>query len=197
MFYKKENLDNHIILSFSGLLLPAIFTTNYGQFLFSWESSFFDSFLVNKISHFNYIKAKHIFLSLSSTIGFLIVLPYSFISYKIAFINVAFLFYNIGVSSIVMIFFCTFNKSHIDLGKNQFMNYQGTGIMQFLIVIPIIAFPLLIYFLHSVLGFLSYYYYTIAVIGLIGITLNKNILELLHSHFMKRRYEMAVGFRKK
>jgi hypothetical protein len=197
MFYKNENLDNYIILSLSGLLLPAMFSTNYGQFLFSWESSFFDSYLTNKISHFNYIKSKHIFFSISNSIGFLLVLPYALISSKIAFINAAFLLYNIGISSIIMMFFCTFNTSYIDLGKSQFMNYQGTGITQFLVILPILGIPLLIYFLHKILGILPYYYYSIAVIGLIGIALNKHMLEMVESRFMKRRYKMAVGFRKK
>jgi hypothetical protein len=94
-------------------------------------------------------------------------------------------------------FFCTFNTSYIDLGKSQFMNYQGTGITQFLVILPIIGIPLLIYFLHKILGILPYYYYSIAVIGLIGIALNKHMLEMVESRFMKRRYKMAVGFRKK
>lgn len=197
MFYKKENMDNYIILSLSGLLLPAMFSLNYGQYLFSWESSFFDSYLANRISHFNYIKSKHLCLSISSSIGFLIVLPYALISYKIAFINAAFLFYNIGISSIIMMFFCTFNTSYIDLGKGQFMNYQGTGITQFLVILPIMGFPLIIYYLHKILGILPYYFYTIAVIGLIGIALNKYFLELIVSRFNSRKYKMAVGFRQK
>lgn len=197
MFYKKENMDNYIILSLSGLLLPAMFSTNYGQYLFSWESSFFDCYLVNKISHFNYIKSKHLFLSISSLIGFIIVLPYALISYKIAFINAAFLSYNIGISSIIIMFFCTFNTSYIDLGKGQFMNYQGTGIAQFLVILPIMGFPLLIYYLHKILGILPYYFYTIAVIGLIGIALNKYFLELIVSRFNNRKYKIAVGFRQK
>lgn len=197
MLYKDNNLDNYFILSLSGLLLPAMFSTSYGQYLFSWESSYFDSYLANKISHFNYIKSKHIFLSISNTIGYLLVLPYALISYKIAFINAAFLLYNIGISSIMMMFLSTFNTSYIDLGKSQFMNYQGTGITQYLVIVPIIGIPLLLYFLHSIFGFLPYYYYSIAIIGLIGIALNKQILELIDSRFMNRKYKMAVGFRNK
>jgi hypothetical protein len=196
-FYRKENLDNYILLSLSGLLLPAMFSTNYGQYLFSWESSFFDSYLVNRISHFNYIRSKHLFLSISSALGFLIVLPYALISYKIAFINAAFLLYNIGISSIIMMFFCTFNTSYIDLGKSQFMNYQGTGITQFLVILPIMGFPLIIYYLHKVLGIPEFYFYTIAVIGLIGIALNKYFLESIVIRFNNRKYKMAVGFRQK
>ena len=94
-------------------------------------------------------------------------------------------------------FFCTFNTSYIDLGKSQFMNYQGTGITQFLVILPIIGFPILIYYLHIILGILPFYFYTIAVTGLIGIALNKYFLELIVSRFKYRKYKMAVGFRQK
>lgn len=197
IFYKNEYLDNYIVLSLSGLLLPALFSINYGQYLFSWESSFFDTYLANRISPYNYIRSKHLFFSISTIIGFILVLPYAFISYKIGLINAAFLLYNIGISSIIMLFFCTFNSSYIDLGKGQFMNYQGTGIAQFLVMLPIMGLPLLIYLIHKILGVLPYYFYTIAIIGIIGITLNKSFLELIVSRFMKRKYKMALGFRQK
>jgi hypothetical protein len=197
IFYNKEHLNDYFILSLAGLMLPAIFSLNYGQYLFSWESSFFDSYLVNRISPYNYIRSKHLFLSISSVIGFFIVLPYAFISYKIGLINAAFLLYNIGISSIIMLFFCTFNTKYIDLGKGQFMNYQGTGITQFLIMLPILGFPPLICFIHKILGILEYCFYSIALIGLIGIALNKYFIALIVGGFMKRKYKMAVGFRQK
>lgn len=197
MLYKKENMDNYLILSFTGLLLPSIFSINYGQYLFSWESSFFDSILVSRITPYNYIKSKHVFFTIASTLGYLIILPYAFISYKIALINAAFLLFNIGITSIILLFFCTFNSSYIDLGKGQFMNYQGTGVTQFLVIIPIMGLPFLIYFIFKILGGLDYYYYAIAIFGFLGIALNKYLLQLIVSQFVKRKYKMALGFRQK
>jgi len=190
-------MENYLILSFMGLLLPSIFSINYGQYIFSWESSFFDSILVSRISAYNYIKSKHIFFTITSTLGYLIILPYAFISYKIALINAAFLLFNIGITSIIMLFFCTFNSSYIDLGKGQFMNYQGAGVTQFLVIIPIMGLPLLFYFIFKTLGGLDYFYFAIAIFGFLGITLNKYLLQLIVSRFVKRKYKMALGFRQK
>lgn len=197
LVYKEENIDNMLIMSFAGIFIPGIFSINYGQFLFSWESSFFNFYLANRISPFSYIKSKHLLLSISFTLGFLIVIPYALIDYRIVFINLAFLMYNIGFNSILFMFFCTFNTSFIDLGKGQFMNYQGTGIAQFLLIIPLLCIPALIYLLSAVFNILSYYYYAIFIVGAVGIVLNKHLLEWIVRQFAKRKYKMVVGFRQK
>lgn len=197
MFYKKENLDNYLILSFMGLLLPSIFSLNYGQYMFSWESSYFDRVLVSDVTPYTYLKSKHVLLSLSGILGYFIVLPYAIVSYKIAFINAAFLLYNIGVTYMIQLFFSTFNSSYIDLGKSQFMNYQGTGLTHFLVIIPIMGLPFLIYYVHELSGVPGFYFYTIAILGIVGIIFNKTLLQMMVRHFVKRKYKMALGFRQK
>ena len=197
MFYKKGTLDNVLIMSISGLMLPAMFAISYGQFMFSWDSSYFDSLLTQKITFFEYIKSKQIFLIIACILGFVVSLPFAFIDYSIAFINAAFLLYNIGISITIMLFLGTFNTRYIDLGKGQFMNYEGTGFTQFLVMLPIFGIPFLIYVLFDYLGITPLYYYSIALFGVIGIVLNKIMLVKITKEFKKRRYTMALGFRKK
>jgi hypothetical protein len=197
MFYKKGSLDNVLIMSISGLMLPAMFAISYGQFMFSWDSSYFDSLLTQKITFYEYIKSKQIFLIIACILGFVVSLPFAFIDYSIAFINAAFLLYNIGISITIMLFLGTFNTRYIDLGKGQFMNYEGTGFTQFLVMLPIFGIPFLIYVLFDYLGITPLYYYSIALFGVIGIVLNKIMLVKITKEFKKRRYTMALGFRKK
>lgn len=197
MFYQKKNLDNYFLITFVGIMLTSMFTVNYGQFLFSWESSFFDSYLTNKISPYNYIKSKYLFFTISCLSSFIITLPYALISYKIGFINGAILLYNIGISSIILILFGTYNSNRIDLGKSQFMNYEGTGVTQFLVIIPIMGLPALVYLLFNIFDAPQYSFYTLGIIGVIGIAFNKYLLQMATNQFIKRKYKMAFGFRQK
>lgn len=197
MFYKRESLDNILIMSISGLMIPSMFAINYGQFLFSWDSSYFDSMLTQRISFYEYIRSKQVFLRIACVLGFFLSLPFALIDYKIAFINAAFSLYTIGISITIMLFLGTFNTRYIDLGKGQFMNYEGTGFTQFLVMIPIFGIPVLIYFLFDYFGIASIFYYSIAILGVLGIVLNKFALARINQEFKKRRYTMALGFRKK
>jgi len=195
IFYKGPNIDNYMILIFTGFFLTSIFAIQYGQFSFSWESSFFDSYLANKISPFNYLKSKYLLFAFTSLISFIVTLPYALISTKIGFINAAMLLYNIGISSVVLLYICTFNTSRIDLGRSQFMNYQGTGVTQFLSVLPIAGFPIIVYFLFKYFGVPEYSIYTLGLIGFIAIVFNKFLLQMVAKQFVKRKYKMALGFR--
>ncbi len=195
IFYQEKNINNYVILIFTGFFLTSIFAIQYGQFSFSWESSFFDSYLANKIAPFNYLKSKYLLFAFTSLFGFVVTLPYALISYKIGFINAAMLLYNIGISSVVLLYICTWNTSRIDLGRSQFMNYQGTGVTQFLSIIPIAGFPIIVYLLFKYFGVPEYSIYALGLIGLIAIVFNKYMLQLLTRQFIKRRYKMALGFR--
>ncbi len=97
----------------------------------------------------------------------------------------------------MQLFFSTFNTAYIDLGKSQFMNYQGTGLTHFLVIFPTMGLPFLIYYLHKISGALEFYFYTIALIGIVGIILNKYLLQNMVRLFVKRKYKMALGFRQK
>jgi hypothetical protein len=197
MFYRKRDLDNYLILTFVGLFLTSMFAINYGQYMFSWESSFFDSYMANKIERFKYLKSKYLFFSISCFIMFFLTLPYAFISYKIGLINASLLLYNIGISSIIMMFFSTYNTSRIDLGKSQFMNYQGTGITQFLVIFPVMGIPALAYLAFNHFGIPEYTFYVLGIIGVTGIVFNKYLIQMVANQFVKRKYKMAVGFRQK
>jgi hypothetical protein len=124
-------------------------------------------------------------------------LPYAFINTNIALINTAFLVYNIGINSVILLCFATFNSSYIDLGKSQFMNYQGTSVIQYLTMLPIMGVPFLVYLICKLLGNADFYYYAMAIVGLLGIANNKLLLQFIVSQFAKRKYKMAYGFRQK
>jgi len=195
LFYQDKNLNNYLILIFIGFFLTSIFAIQYGQFSFSWESSFFDCYLANKISPFSYIKSKFMLFALTSTIGFLVTLPYALISYKIAFINAAMLIYNIGISSVMILAFSTYNTTRIDLGRSQFMNYQGTGVTQFLSVIPVAGFPVIVYLIFKHFNVPEYSFYALALLGSLGIVFNTFLLKMVTKQFLNRKYKMALGFR--
>ena len=167
----------------------------YGQFVFQWESSFFDTYISNKVSPLNYMKSKYWLFAVFNLICFLISLPYAFISHKIGFINAALFIYNTGITSLIMLFFGTFYKSRMDIDKAQFMNYQGTNALQFLLMLPLFGIPILALIVFKLFDKPQLTYYTLALIGTLGIVFNEYLLGVLAKLFIKNKYRMATGFR--
>jgi hypothetical protein len=196
IFYTPENINKTAMLIFAGFFVTTSTALFYGQFYFAWESSFFDAYIANKISISGYLKSKYWLFFMFCFICYVLTLPYGLFGHKIVLINLSMFIYNAGVSSFLYILFGTFNRSRIDLGKSQFMNYEGTSASQWISMIPILGLPFLIFSICSLLGNGQFTFYILAALGLLGIIFNEYILNMLGKLFLKNKYKLAVAFRK-
>ena len=106
----------------------------------------------------------------------------------------AFLF-NTGCNIILLLFCATFNNKRIDLSRSSAMNYQGTTYKSFLIMLPVMFFPMMWVFAISWLASLAVALWSLAAMGLIGLILRKPLLNLCVKQFNSRKYIIAQGFR--
>src|SRR5690606_23225012 len=109
--------------------------------------------------------------------------------------NTAFLFFNVGISSFIILFMATFNRARIDLSRGQLMNYEGVGFAHFITIIPVIGIPFLLYRTMQNLNIEDYFPSLAFILGLIGILASKYILRLVTTLFLIRKYKISHGFR--
>ncbi|MFA8342207.1 MAG: DUF5687 family protein [Rhodothermaceae bacterium] len=186
--------DSYYMNIYWGVFLVSMFMIFYGQFIFGWESSYFDAVLGKNINIRKYIQAKFYLLAAFCTVSFLFTLPYGFFDANIWLINTNVYLFSIGVSSYAMIFMGTYARKRIDIQAG-LMSMQGKGAMQFVFIIPLLVAPILLAlpinlfygeFASSLfLGFL----------GLAGLILNKTIMDFLYRQFITQKYKMAEAFR--
>ena len=95
----------------------------------------------------------------------------------------------------MLLLFGTFNRKRIDLSKGSAMNYQGTSASQFLIMIPLMVFPILLHWPFRSLGIPNIGLVVIGGLGVVGLLSHRYILRILVQQFEKQKYKMAQGFR--
>jgi len=182
-------------LLFVGIFMTGGMTMNYLNYAFGYESNHFDGILTSKIDINRYMKAKLSIGMLINTVCYIITIPYLFFGYEILLINtVAFLF-NLGFLSYLLLFMATFNKKRMDLSKGSSFNYQGVGLMNWLVLIPAFLLPVIIYAPFGLMGYKYAGLLTIGGIGLIGLITRKFWVRMIEKSFYTRKYEMAEGFR--
>jgi Family of unknown function (DUF5687) len=184
-------------LMFGGLLITGITLFNYGSFLFSWQSNYFDGLMTTKLPIQSYLKGKWFLLSSITTASFVISGFYGLIDFKLIIIQLACYLYNMGVNVVVLMYFATWNYKSMDLSRGSMMNYQATGIVQWLFTLLLVLIPAAIYF-----G--CYYqagpWWAIFVLGLTGIVsllLRDWWIVLITKEFKRRKYTILQGFREK
>lgn len=197
IFYTDTNLDKQFVMLFTGLFLTIILASNYGQYFFNLDGQFFEFYITSNISMEDYIRTKYLMFGLLCFVSYIITLPYALIDPKIGFINTAMVLWNIGITSWLFMFACTYNKTAFDLEGSTFMNYQGTGFTHFLGVLPVLFLPLFIHLIFRWAGFGEYTIVFLGIMGLLGIVFHHFLISLVKAQLKKRKFIMAAGFRKK
>lgn len=198
LFYTSDMYNESVTwLVFCGLVLTGMASITYGQWVISWESNYFDAILTKNISAENYIKANYYLLIAFNVLSFLISLLYFLMGTKFLFLHIAMFLFNTGVNVFILVFFASFNTKRIDLMAKSSFNYQGTTYKSFLIILPLMAFPVLLAAVLSIFLSFNYVMLIIGSIGLLGMLLLPYQIKLSIKQFKNRKYAMAEGFREK
>ena len=173
-----------------GLFLTSGFLLNYGQFMFGWESLYFDGHLARPVHFRHLLWAKLLLLQVSCPVLALICLPFLLIfAPELLVTHSVLLLYNIGFSTACMLFFATMNRKRLYIAPSSFFNQQGTSLHHLLVIIPLLA-PPAIMMLATDWDPLA-----LAVGGLLCWALSPVWIRLLAHRLQKCKYRMAAGFR--
>jgi len=180
---------------FAGIFMTGVGAINYGQFLTSWESAFFDGILTRSISLKEYYWGKFWLLMGFNIIMYILTLAYVFIDFEALYIHTAAFLYNSGINIFVLLYASTYNKKAIDLSKGSSLNYQGTSAVQFILILPLMLLPMLLFLGFHYLGAPYWGLFTLGALGVLGMLFSKYFINETVKNFYEKKYLKAAGFR--
>lgn len=196
MFYLNPQYEGHwVIFVFVGIFMTGIFMISYGQLLIGWEGAYFDGILTRSYSIKEFFQGKFWLLATSCVILYILSLGYLYFGWRVFWIHTACFFYNIGVNSFILLFASTYHKKKIDLTRGSAFNHQGSSITQFVVAIPLIGLPLIIFQGFNVLGKPYLGLLALALLGLISLAFSKYWFAEIIKNFKEKKYQTAKGFR--
>ena len=194
-FYPQDIYRNMVFMyAFIGIFSTGFFLINFGQFIPAWDSGYYKMLMSQNIKYEQYLRSKFILMVMSVVILFVLGIPYVYFGWKILIVHFAAAIYNIGVNSHVILFGGSFNRKKIDLDKKAAFNYQGTGAVQWLIGIPLMALPMgLFALINWLIGFEAAVALLI-VLGVTGIVFHKKLMKLITKRYLDSKYKMIDAF---
>ncbi|MFZ4521642.1 MAG: DUF5687 family protein [Bacteroidales bacterium] len=196
MIYPKHPIAGSYEMGlFIGLLLTGIMMLQYGQLVLSWESSYFDRLCTANFSSREFFAAKFWLFFLFNTTTFLITLPYAFFDYKILLLNLVAWLFSSGVSIFLILYLGTYNSKRVDMSKGAFFNYEGASAVHFIMIFPVIGFPLLLYWLISLVTSPLAGLVAIGLTGATGLVFHRQLIDIVTRQFKSRKQQILHGFR--
>ncbi len=189
-------------MAFSGAAFAAIlglfasggFALNYGQLMFGWDSTHYPAFLSRNVSFQAIVRAKLTVLQLSCLVLFVASLPlFIWLRPNLVPVHFAFLFYNAGVTTVLIMELASRNRQRVDIGKTGgFFNYEGFSAKHWLWFIPTALPPLLFLIVMDDsprLGLII-----LAAVGFTGLLLTQGWTRYFARGLMARKHRMLEGF---
>jgi hypothetical protein len=194
IFYRQPDFSAYPII-FCGMFMTGIFIINYGQFMFSWQSAHFDGILVSKVRAKDFFRSKFLLFTMFSTLSFLLTIPYVYFGWRVLIIHFIMFIWNLGVNTLLVLYFANRNYRRIDLSKGAAFNWEGVGASQWILSIPLLLGPFIIYLPFNMMDYPEAGLSIIGLIGLLFILTREYWINKLVVQFQEKRYTIAEGFR--
>ncbi len=195
-FYPQEiYLNGYGFLIFVGIFMTGGIMFNYGQYMLSYESNYFDGIIANNVDFTKHFKAKYAVIVSTVILCYLLTIPYVYFGMKVLLINTATFLFNLGFLSMLLMYFSSNSRKRMDMTKSSAFNYQGLGASNWIMVLPFFLLPVLIWAPFSILGIPEWGVVSIGLIGIISLAFHKSLMKIVVKRFETKKHIIAEGFR--
>ena len=204
LFYGLIFFDNPIyrekmpgFLMFAALFVTGGFALNYGQFIPAWDSSHYRMLMSQNIRYRKFLESKWFLMVAMTVILYFLSIPYLYYGLDIFLMVTAGAIFNIGFNSLFLLYAGSFNRKRIDLEQSGFSNMQGTSATQFIIIIPLMILPMLLFWVFNKFVSLNAGLIAVALVGIIGLVFKNYFMNLIEKKYIKDKYAAIHAFNQK
>jgi len=195
-FYPQEiYLEGFGFLIFVGVFMTGGIMFNYGQYMLSWESNYFDGIIANNVDFYKHFRAKYYMIISTVVICYVLTIPYVYFGTKVLIINTATFIFNLGFLSMLLMYFSSNSRKRMDMTKSSAFNYQGMGASNWIMLIPFFLLPILIWLPFNLMGIPYWGIGVIGGIGIVSLAFHKSLMKIVVKRFEEKKHLIAEGFR--
>lgn len=201
IFYSNaiETYQSPLWQVFAGIFVSGGFLFTFGQFVPSWDSSYYQLMMSQNIKYKDYLASKWWLMIIATAIATVLASFYLVFGWKTYMLIVVGAIYNIGVNSHLVLLGGAFVKTPIDLSssKRAFGDKQAFNVRTLLITVPKLLVPMMLYaagyYSHSAeLGFII-----VAVAGVAGFAFRNKMFRIIERIYKTEKYKTIEAYKQK
>jgi Family of unknown function (DUF5687) len=184
---------------FAGIFVSGGFLFTFGQFVPSWDSSYYQLMMSQNIKYKEYLSSKWWLMVIATLISTLLASFYLFYGWHVYLLVVVGAIYNIGVNSHLVLLGGAFVKTPIDLtqSKGAFGDKQAFNVKTMLLAIPKLLVPVLLYGLGSLLYSENVGLLFVAIAGILGFAFKDKMFTQIEKIYRTEKYATIAAYKQK
>ena len=199
IFFTQEIYRNQdFVMVFAGLFVTGGFSLTFGNYVPAWDSSYYKLLMTQNISYKTYLLSKWNLMVFVTAISTVLALPYLYFGWDVLGIILAGSMFNMGLNTWITLFGGLMNKSPMKLNvkAKAFENTQAFSLNQFLLIIPKMVLPVLLYWLPAKFLGPTAGYLCLAGAGVLAIIFKQQMANWITALYLKQKHETLAAFNK-
>ncbi|GAA4272189.1 hypothetical protein GCM10022258_14830 [Aquimarina gracilis] len=194
-----EAYDGPVFRIFAAIFVTGGFLLSFGQFVPSWDSSYYPLMMSQNIKYKEYLQSKWWLMVIATLISTILASGYLYYGWEIYVAILVAAVYNIGVNSHVVLWAGAYVKTPIDLTSNKkaFGDRQAFNTKTLLLSLPKMALPMILY----AIGHYAYSpyagYVLVAVAGVAGFAFKDKVFDKIESIYRSEKYKTLWAYKQK
>ena len=192
-----ETYDAPVWKVFAGIFISGGFLFSFGQFVPSWDSSYYPLMMSQNIRYREYLNSKWYLIIIVTGISTIIASFYLYFGWEAYMAVLVGAIYNMGVNSYLVLWGGAYIKTPIDLtsGKKAFGDKQAFNARTLLLTLPKLVLPLAIYaFGHYLIGPIAGYIF-VALAGIVGFAFKNRAFTMIERIYKREKYKTLLAYR--
>ena len=184
---------------FAGIFVSGGFLFVFGQFVPSWDSSYYQLMMTQNIPYRGYITAKWWLIVIATFISTILASFYLFYGLEIYLTIVVGAIYNIGVNSHLVLLGGAFTKTPIDLSNagGAFGDKKAFNVSAMLLTLPKLLLPLLLYWIGIHFGDKTLGFALVAGAGALGFIFRNKVFSIIEKRYKIEKYSTISAYKQK
>lgn len=199
LFFRENTHQPEEIRILAGIFVSGGFLIAFGQFVPSWDSSYYQLMMTQNISYKGYLNSKWWLIVMATVISTFLASLYLYFGWQTYLFIVVGAIYNIGVNSHLVLLGGAYTKTPIDLASNQnaFGNKKAFNLKTMLISLPKVLLPILLYWAGSSILNPNLGLAFVAIAGILGFTFKSKVFSLIEKIYKTEKYATIAAYKQK
>jgi hypothetical protein len=182
---------------FAGIFISGGFLFSFGQFVPSWDSSYYPLMMSQNIKYSEYLTSKWYLIIIATAISTVLASFYLYFGWEVYMAIVVGAIYNIGVNSYLVLWGGAYIKTPIDLTSNKkaFGDKQAFNIKTLILTIPKLLLPLLVYAAGHYLINPTAGYIAVALSGILGFAFKDKVFKMIEKIYKREKYKTLLAYK--
>jgi hypothetical protein len=192
-----EAYDNPIWKIFAGIFVSGGFLFSFGQFVPSWDSSYYPLMMSQNIQYKEYLNSKWYLIVIATVISTVLAAFYIYFGWDAYLAVIVGAIYNIGVNSYLVLWGGAYIKTPIDLTSNKkaFGDKQAFNTKTLLLTLPKLLLPMVVYALGHYLINPTAGYILVALVGILGFAFKNFVFKKIEVIYKKEKYKTLLAYK--